>query len=131
MPSPGLPDGQVRRLHPPTPFLWMSCFYRTNKSHNGGVIKTKRCVAHLSSEHRTIGSVALVVKPSTTAEDVQAVSPLSRGGGSNTKSRYLRRQLCYEFFNSKEILAFQKDLKALEFKTLHGLCFLKCPIYIE
>lgn len=81
MPSPGLPDGQVRRLYPPTPFLWMSCFYRTNKSHNGGVIKTKRCVAHLSSEHRTIGSVALVVKPSTTAEDVQAVSPLSRGGG--------------------------------------------------
>lgn len=53
------------------------------------------------------------------------------GGGSNTKSRYLRRQLCYEFFNSKEILAFQKDLKAVEFKTLHGLCFLKCPIYIE
>lgn len=90
-------------------------------------------MAHLSSEHRTIGSVALVVKPSTTAEDVQAVSPLSRvgGGGSNTKSRYLRRQLCYEFFNSKEILAFQKDLKAVEFKTLHGLCFLKCPIYIE
>lgn len=87
MPSPGLPDGQVRRLHPPTPFLWMSCFYRTNKSHNGGVIKTKRCVAHLSSEHRTIGSVALVVKPSTTAEDVQAVSPLSRGGGGGVKHK--------------------------------------------
>lgn len=97
----------------PHSFGWVVS--RTNKSHNGGNSYqiSRRCVAHLYYTLNTeLDSVDLVVKPSTTAEDTGRLTGTAAIPGSNTKSRFLRRQLFHIFLNSKEVLAILEDFKS-------------------
>lgn len=86
---------------------------RTSHIMEAILIKSRRCVAHLYYTLNTeLDSVDLVVKPSTTAEDTGRLTGTAAIPGSNTKSRFLRRQLFHIFLNSMEVLAFLEDFKS-------------------